>query len=65
MSLKRTTIALIPIERQIVTVRGVRVIIDDSLATIYGVSTKRLNEQVSVTAIVFPRISVFNLRGES
>jgi hypothetical protein len=41
--------ALIPgeqIERAILTIRGQRVILDADLATIYGVTTTRLNQQV-------------------
>jgi hypothetical protein len=34
------------IEPQILTLRGQRVILDSDLAEIYGVTTKRLNEQV-------------------
>ena len=38
----------------IVTVRGKRVILDADLARIYGVPTKRLNEQVRRNADRFP-----------
>lgn len=34
------------IERSILVVRGLRVMVDADLAELYGVSTKRLNEQV-------------------
>src|SRR6266480_4407244 len=35
------------IERSIHVIRGQRVLLDTDLATLYGVTTKRLNEQVS------------------
>jgi len=34
------------LERRIFFIRGKRVMIDSDLAEVYGVSTKRLNEQV-------------------
>jgi hypothetical protein len=43
-----------PIEQMIVTVRGQRVILDADLARIYGVPTRRLNEQVRRNADRFP-----------
>src|SRR4030067_153721 len=42
------------IEHVIITIRGHRVILDVDLARIYGVSTKRLNEQVRRNAERFP-----------
>ena len=61
MSTKKVTKALIPIERQILFIRSVRVITDDSLAAIYGVSTKRLNEQVKRNRDRFPEDFCFQL----
>jgi hypothetical protein len=43
-----------PIEQKIVTIRGQRVILDADLASIYGVPTKRLNEQVRRNRDRFP-----------
>jgi len=43
-----------PIEQMIFTVRGQKVILDADLAHIYGVSTKRLNEQVRRNTERFP-----------
>ena len=43
-----------PIEHMIMTVRGQRVILDADLARIYGVPTRRLNEQVRRNADRFP-----------
>ena len=34
------------IERMIITIRGVQVMIDRDLATVYGVTTNQLNQQV-------------------
>lgn len=42
------------IESKILTIRGRRVILDADLAAIYGVPTKRLNEQVKRNAGKFP-----------
>ena len=38
------------IERAILVIRGQKVIIDAELAALYGVTTKRLNEQVKRNA---------------
>ena len=43
-----------PIEQMIMTIRGQRVILDADLASIYGVPTKRLNEQVRRNSDRFP-----------
>lgn len=49
------TPGLLPrIESRIVVFRGLRVMIDADLATLYGVTTKRLNEQVKRNANRFP-----------
>lgn len=56
--------ALAPIEhigRSILLLRGQRVILDRDLAAIYGVTTKRLNEQVKRNADRFPEDFVFQL----
>ena len=54
----RRTNALISIEsiaKGILIVRGLRVMLDVGLAQLYGVSTKRLNEQVKRSRARFPR----------
>jgi len=59
----RRTNALISIEsiaKRILNVRGLRVMLDVDLAQLYGVSTKRLNEQVKRNSERFP--SDFMLR---
>lgn len=55
---------LIPVERiqtRILLVRGQRVLLDADLAHLYGVPTKRLNEQVKRNARRFPEDFVFRL----
>lgn len=44
----------IPIENRILTLRGKQVMIDRDLAELYGVETKRLNEQVKRNIERFP-----------
>ena len=57
-------ISLIPaerIERAIIVVRGEKVMLDLDLASIYGVTTKRLNEQVKRNTTRFPSDFMFQL----
>ncbi len=49
------------IEKSILIIRGYRVILDADLAKIYGVSTKRLNEQVRRNLDRFPDDFMFQL----
>ena len=49
------------IEKLIVTVRGEQVLIDRDLAMIYGIETKRLNEQVKRNIARFPERYRFQL----
>lgn len=49
------------IERMIFTIRGVQVIVDRDLATLYGVETKRMNEQVRRNLERFPSRFRFQL----
>ncbi len=49
------------VESRILTLRGQKVILDSDLAAIYGVTTKRLNEQVKRNARRFPSDFVFRL----
>jgi hypothetical protein len=60
------TLALQPdqLEARILTLRGVRVMLDADLATIYGASTKRLNEQVKRNRRRFPDDFMFQLTVE-
>ena len=52
------------VESRIFTIRGVQVIIDKDLAELYGVSTKRLNEQVRRNINRFPASFRFQLTAE-
>ena len=58
---------LIPLERitqAILMIRGMRVMIDADLARLYGVPTKRLNEQVKRNWARFPDDFLFQLTDE-
>jgi hypothetical protein len=58
---------LVPVERiqsAIVMVRGHKVILDSDLAALYGVSTKRLNEQVKRNRDRFPSDFAFQVTRE-
>jgi hypothetical protein len=62
MPTSSTTPALLPrIESRIVVLRGLRLMIDADLAVLYGVTTKRLNEQVKRNAERFPGDFMFQL----
>ena len=50
-----------PIEQLILVIRGQRVMIDADLARLYGVATKRLNEQVRRKRDRFPPDFMFQL----
>jgi hypothetical protein len=52
------------IEECIYTVRGQRVMLDADLAAVYGVTTKRLNEQVKRNSDRFPDDFLFQLTQE-
>ena len=56
-----TEIAAELIERRIHVVRGLRVMLDKDLADLYGVPTKRLNEQVQRNVDRFPEDFAFQL----
>ena len=49
------------IERKILLIRGQKVMLDADLAELYGVPTKRLNEQVKRNTDRFPADFVFQL----
>ena len=60
--MKRNPVATIePLERRIFVIRGQRVMLDRDLAEVYGVPTKRLNEQVKRNRDRFPSDFVFQL----
>ncbi|MDD2806233.1 MAG: ORF6N domain-containing protein [Elusimicrobiales bacterium] len=52
------------IESRILLIRGHRVILDSTLAGIYGTTTKRLNEQIRRNAERFPADFMFRLTSE-
>jgi ORF6N domain len=59
--------ALVPaqdITRAILVLRGQRVLLDAELATLYGVTTKRFNEQVKRNRERFPEDFMFQLTAE-
>ncbi len=49
------------IHNHIFTIRGIQVMLDEELAVLYGVTTKRLNEQVKRNIERFPREFCFKL----
>ena len=53
-----------PIESLILNVRGQKVILDNDLAELYGVTTKRFNEQVKRNAGRFPEDFMFQLEAQ-
>ena len=65
MSVPRTsrapTVAVEDISRAILVLRGDKALLDAELAALYGVTTKRLNEQVKRNAERFPEDFMFRL----
>ena len=61
MSGPQSTTASDSIERAILWIRGQRVMLDADLASLYGVTTKRLNEQVKRNRDRFPAAFMFRL----
>jgi len=59
--MSKSRVPIRSIERTIIVCRGHRVILDADLAAIYGVSTKRLNEQVRRNHDRFPADFCFQL----
>jgi len=59
----KSTVAIVPerVERRILLIRGQKVMIDADLAGLYGVTTKRLNEQVKRNRERFPKDFMFVL----
>jgi ORF6N domain len=64
MERSRTVIPLTQIERRILTLRGQKVMLDTDLADLYGITTKRLNEQVRRNLGRFPLDFMFQLSTE-
>jgi hypothetical protein len=61
MGKQRANSQIVRVESRILLVRGEKVIIDSDLAEFYGVSTKRLNEQVKRNRERFPEDFSFRL----
>jgi hypothetical protein len=57
-------ISVAGIEKAIFMIRGQKVMLDSDLAMLYGVTTKRLNEQVRRDASRFPADFMFQLDEE-
>ena len=64
MSDKNQIISITNIQNRIYTVRGVQVMMDRDLAEVYGVETRRLNEQVKRNIDRFPEAFMFQLTKE-
>lgn len=63
-SARRSPVSAERIEHSIYLIRGQRVMLDSDLAVLYGVATKRLNEQVRRNLKRFPPDFVFQLTAE-
>lgn len=50
-----------PVESKILVIRGKKVLLDKDLAYLYGVPTRRLNEQVRRNIRRFPKDFMFQL----
>ena len=61
MSKNTSLIPIERIERSILLIRGQKVMLDADLAELYGVTTKRLNEQVKRNRARFPADFMFQL----
>jgi phage regulator Rha-like protein len=59
-----SSVPLERIQQAILLIRGKRVMLDTDLAKLYGVSTKRLNEQVKRNRDRFPQDFMFQLNPE-
>ena len=64
MSKSLAAIPIARVEQAILLVRGEKVILDSDLAKLYGVTTKRLNEQVKRNRERFPDDFMFQLTSE-
>jgi len=64
MAAPKTRIPVEHITRAILVLRGHRILLDTELATLYGVTTKRLNEQVRRNRERFPADFMFQLSAD-
>lgn len=60
----KTIVPIERIEQTILLIRGAKVILDADLAALYGVTTKRLNQQVSRNRSRFPGDFLFQLTAD-
>jgi cell division septum initiation protein DivIVA len=61
MATNKSIVAIANIESRILLIRGQKVMLDTDLAELYGVETKRLNEQVRRNSERFPADFMFQL----
>lgn len=61
LTVSATQITNIVVENRIISLRDTQVIVDRDLALLYGVDTKRLNEQVRRNIEIFPESFRFQL----
>ena len=64
MTVKQTFVVAANIETKILLIRGQKVMLDADLAELYGVETKRLNEQMRRNIERFPEDFMFRLSAE-
>jgi len=64
MRKKPAHVAIEMIASRILVLRGLRVMLDADLAALYGVSTKRLNEQVRRNRVRFPADFMFRVTNQ-
>lgn len=64
MNRNRNLIPVVRVEETIILIRGKKVILDSDLAGLYGVTTKRLNQQVKRNSDRFPEDFMFHLTKE-
>ncbi len=62
--MKTSPITVAPVENRIIVIRRQKVILDADLAELYGVETRRLNEQVRRNRNRFPADFIFELTAE-
>lgn len=61
MTIEKSIVPIERIENSILLIRGEKIMLDADLAILYGVSTKRLNEQVKRNRDRFPEDFMFQL----
>jgi hypothetical protein len=62
--MSKTLVPVERVQRAILLIRNEKVILDADLAELYGISTKRLNEQVKRNRVRFPHDFMFQLTGD-